>query len=161
MKDIDRVTEIERLTSPVRYGRLRVQRQAILLVPCAQHRYGIRRYRGWQRHFVHDSPIGPPELKRTVRLALEVKSLLLDRAMVPATQKREIRELRGPALSPVTDVVRLPKTYAATREAAPVVPVVQCSPKSRRDRAGPGADFRYAPVRVMTHDHPVASQARR
>ena len=86
VKDVDRVTEIERLTSPVGYGRLRVQRQAILLVPCAQHRYGIRRHRGWQRHFVHDSPIGPPELKRTVRLALEVKSLLVDRAVVATAE---------------------------------------------------------------------------
>src|SRR5262245_47225451 len=161
MQDIDGVAHIERLTSPIRYGRPRVQGQSILLVPHAHHGDGIRRHGGWQRHVMNDPPIGPPELKRAVRMALDLIALLVDRAMVPATQEREIRELRWPTLSPVTDVVSLPNPYAAAREATPVVAMMQHPAERGRDRAGPGADLGHKPVRVMTHydAHRVAGQA--
>src|SRR5262245_33282346 len=122
---------------------------------------GSRRHGGWQRHVMNDPPIGPPELKRAVRMALDLIALFVDCAMVPTTQKREIRELRGPALRPVTDVMSLPNTHGAAREATPRVPVVQRPAERRRDRAGPGADLRHAPVRVMAHDNAggIAGQA--
>jgi hypothetical protein len=61
------------------------------------------------------------------------------------------------------DVVSLSNTYAAAREATPVVPVEQRPPESGRDCAGPGAGLRYAPVRVMTHHDArgIAGQALR
>src|SRR5262245_48833837 len=76
VKDVDRVTQIERLASPIGYCRLRMQDQSILFVPRAHRRNRIRRHGGWQRHVVNDPPIGLLELKSAVRLALDLVALL-------------------------------------------------------------------------------------
>src|SRR5262249_42693768 len=139
-------------------------RKASPFCSCRAHRRNrMRRHGGWERRVGNDPLIGPPECKRAIRLALDLIALLVDRAVVPATQEREVRELRGPALGPVMDVVRLPDAYAATREATPAVPAVQRPPESRGNRTGPGADLCHTPVRVMTHydARGVAGQALR
>jgi hypothetical protein len=49
----------------------------------------------------------------------------MHRTVVPATQDRQVRERRGPALSPVTDVMALPEAHAAPREATAAVAMLQ------------------------------------
>jgi hypothetical protein len=67
-----------------------------------------------------------PEL--AVGLALDLESLLVDRAVMLATEQREIRKRGRPALGPVTDVVALAEANAATGEAAAFVTVLERSP---------------------------------
>jgi hypothetical protein len=163
MQDVDRVADVEVLAEPARHRCPRVECQARVSVVSAQHAHRIGRQRGSARHVRQEPTVRPPEPKPSVGESIDPITLLVHRAVVSATQEREIRELRGPALSPVMDVVSLPDTHAAAREATPVVAMVQRPPESRRDRAGPGADLRHAPVRVMAHDDParIAGQALR
>ena len=69
-----------------------------------------------------------PELKLAVGLSIDLVALLVDGAVVPATEHREIRERRRAALRPVTDVVALSEADPAAREAAAPVAVVQRPP---------------------------------
>jgi hypothetical protein len=151
MQDVDRVADVEVLAEPARHCRTRVECQARVPVVSAQCADRIGRHRGSARHVRQNQSVRTLESQRAVRQAFDLVALLVHRAVVSATQEREIRELRGPALSPVMDVVSLPDAHATAREAAPVVAMVQRSPESRRYRAGPGADLRHAPVRVMAH----------
>ncbi len=65
------------------------------------------------------------EAKLTAGLAIELIALLMDGAMMPATQRGEIRERRGSALSPVTDVVALDEARAAAGEATALVTMLK------------------------------------
>jgi len=69
--------------------------------------------------------IGSPESKLTVGLAIELIALLMDGAMMPATQRGEIRERRGSALSPVTDVVALDESAVAAGKATALVTMLK------------------------------------
>jgi len=68
------------------------------------------------------------ELKLAVGLSIELVALLMDRAVVPATQQGEIRERSRASLGPVTDVMTLAEPDPAAREAAAAVTVVQRTP---------------------------------
>ena len=65
-------------------------------------RYPGRRWDFWQR-----SPVRPKELELTGGPSLHAEALLVDRAMVPATEQGEIRERGRAAVRPVTDVMAL------------------------------------------------------
>src|SRR4030095_15673720 len=107
--------------------------------------------------------IGPFELKRAVRPALELVAFFVDRAVVPATESREIRERRGPTLGPVLAVVPLAEAGTAAGEATSAIPVVERSTDRRRNRSSAGPHLGHAPVRLVTHDNrgPAAAQPRR
>jgi hypothetical protein len=128
VEHVDRVAQVERLTPPVGYRCPGVQDQSILRVPRAHGRDRIRWHGGWRRNVRDDPVVGPPELKRAARLALDLVALFVDRPVVPATEKREVGERRGAALGPVTDVVALAEPGATAREAATVIPMVERSP---------------------------------
>jgi len=125
MQDVDRVADVEVLTEPARHRRPRVEDKTRVPVVSAQHAHRIGRQRGSARHVRQDPTVRTSEPKLSVGESVELIALLVHRAVVPATQEREIREPRGPALSPVTDVVSLPDMYAAAREAAPVVSMLE------------------------------------
>jgi hypothetical protein len=65
----------------------------------------VRGHRGWRWNLREWSPVRPPKLKRTVRLLLHPEALLVDRAVVPATGQREVRQRGGAALRLVADVM--------------------------------------------------------
>ena len=48
-----------------------------------------------------------PERQLAVRLSIDLVALLVDRAVVPATEHGEVRQRRGAAVGPVTDVMAL------------------------------------------------------
>jgi hypothetical protein len=102
-------------------------------------------------------------LEHAVGLPNDLIALLMDRAMVPATEQGEIRERGWAALRPVPDVMPLAKGEPAAREAAAAVPVVKRAPQSRGNRPRSGPDLNGAPVLVMPHHHAarVARQAPR
>ena len=68
------------------------------------------------------------EPKVAVRLSIELVALLVNGAVVPATEQGEIRERGGAPLGPVTEVMALTEPDPAAREAAAVVPVVERPP---------------------------------
>jgi len=68
-----------------------------------------RRGRHYRRHrdFRQYPPVRPPEAELTIRLSFHLEPLFVNRAMVPPTEHREIRQLRWAALRPVADVMAL------------------------------------------------------
>jgi hypothetical protein len=63
-------------------------------------------------------------LQRAVGLSIDLKTLLVNGAMVPATEHGEVRECRRAALCPVFDVMPLTAGKTAAREAAAAVAMV-------------------------------------
>ncbi len=120
-------------------------------------------HRGRRRSRGEEPPVRPPELERAVGLSLHLVALLVDRAVVTATEQREVGERGRAALRPVADVMPLTERQSAAREAATPVPMVQRSPQRRGNRPRPGADLQQAAVGVVSHHHPagVARQASR
>jgi hypothetical protein len=137
--------------------------QARVSVVSPKHTHRIGWHRESARHVRQDPTVGPSEPKLPVGESGDLIALFVDRAVVPATEEREIRQLRGPALSPVVDVMGLPYTHAAAREATPVVTIEQGAPDCRRNRPGLGRHLHDATVSAMLHDHAacVARQAAR
>ena len=64
-------------------------------------------HRGRRRDLGQGPAVRPPEPKRAVGLSIDLIALLVDRAVVPATEQREVRERGWAALRPVTDVMPL------------------------------------------------------
>jgi hypothetical protein len=161
MQDVDRPADVEALSLPARERSPRVEAEAEGDVYVAHDLDRICGHCGRRRDLGQRPAIRPPELERAIRLSIDLIALFVDRAVVPATEQREIRERRGPALRPVPDVMPLTERHAAAREAASPVPMVQRSPQRRRNRPGPGPDLHDAPGRVVRHHHParVARQA--
>ena len=67
----------------------------------------ISGHRGWRRDVGQHSPVRPPELQRAVGLSGHLIAFFVHRAVMPATEQREIRERRRTAGRPVTDVMAL------------------------------------------------------
>ena len=98
------------------------------LVARSKDRHGIAGHLRRRRHFGESSAVRVTEPKLTARLSIELEALLVDGAVVAATEQGEIRERRGPALGPVPDVMALAEADPAAREAAAVVSVVEGPP---------------------------------
>src|SRR4030095_2271653 len=68
------------------------------------------------RHIGYHTTIRAAEARLTIWLSIDLIALLVDGAVMAATEQDEVRERRGAALSPVADVVSLTKTAVAARE---------------------------------------------
>ncbi len=68
------------------------------------------------------------EPKLSVRLSVELVALLVNGAVVPATEQGEIRERGGAPLCPVTDVMSLAEANPAPRKAAAAISMVERPP---------------------------------
>ena len=77
------------------------------------------------RHLGQGLSVWTAEAKLSIGLAVHLIALLVDRAMVPATEQREIRQRCRTAVRPVTDVMALAEPHSAAREAAAAVPMVK------------------------------------
>jgi hypothetical protein len=84
-----------------------MEAQPLRLVPSADQLHGIGMYRRGRRHLGHEPAIRSPEPELSIGLSLDLVAFLVDRAVVPATEQREVRERGGPAVRPVTDVMAL------------------------------------------------------
>ncbi len=153
MQDADRPAEIQALTQPERPRRPRVQLESLRFVSLPQSLDRISRHSRRRRDLGQDAAVRPPELERAVGLAIEVIALLVNGAMMPATEDGEVRERGRAALCPVTDVMPLAQRQSAAWEAAAPVPMVQRAPQRRGNRPRAGSDFHDAPVRIVAHHH--------
>src|SRR5262245_1664041 len=116
---------------------------------------------GRSRDLGQDPTVRAKESKLAVRLSIELVALLVDGAMVPATEQRKIRERGGASIGPVTDVMALAEAHPAAREATAAVAMVKRAPYRGRDRAGPGRDLDRAAGPAVLHGQAarVARQA--
>jgi len=103
------------------------------------HRVGRHRGRRWDGR--QGPTVGPAESERAIGLAIDLVALLVDHAVVPATEQGEIRERGGAALSPVAKMMALGEAATAARKAAAAIPVVERSPQRRGNRPRAGADL--------------------
>jgi hypothetical protein len=95
MQDVERPPDVETLAEPARHCGRRVQDKSLGLVPRPEALHGVGGY-GARRRDVGQAPaVRPLELKCAVGPSLDVVALLVDCAMVPATEQGEVRE-RGP-----------------------------------------------------------------
>src|SRR6266542_965156 len=101
MQDVDRPAEIQALPQPERARRPRVESEALRLVPRPE---GLDRISGqgdrW-RDVGQQAAVRPPEPEHAVGLEVDLIALLVDRAVVPATEEREVGERGRAALRPV------------------------------------------------------------
>jgi hypothetical protein len=107
---------------------VRVQDKPLRIVPRSQDLHGIAEHLGRSRDLGQDPAVGATEPKLAVRLSIELVALLVDRAVVPATEQGEVRQRGRAALRPVADVMPLAEPDPAAREAAPAVSVVKRPP---------------------------------
>ena len=98
------------------------------LVPFPEGVHGIATHLGRRRDLGQQPAVRATEPKLAVRLAIELVALLVDSAVMPATEQREIGERGGTPLGPVTDVMALADPHPAAREAAAPIPVVERPP---------------------------------
>ena len=91
MQDGDRPAQIQALSEPGWARRPRVEVEALRLVLFSEGPDGIDRHRGRRRNFGQGPAVGPPEPERAVGLPIDLITLLVYRAMVPATEQGEVR----------------------------------------------------------------------
>src|SRR5689334_7060280 len=92
-----------------------------------------------------------PEPQLSIGELLDLKAVFVHGAVVPSAQQHEIRELRRPALGPVTDVMALRVTQSAAGETAASIAMLQCPAERRRNRAGPDSDLGDPTVGIVAH----------
>ena len=122
---------------------------------------GIGGHCGWRRDVGKRSAVRAPEPESSVGLSIDLIALLVDRAVMPATEQGQVRERGGAAARPVAEVMALAEREPAAREATGPVSMVKGAPQGRGNRPRPGADLHEAPGIIMAHDHAagVARQA--
>ena len=107
MENVDRPADIQALSEPAGARRSGVEAQTLSVMTPLESADRIGGHLGRLWDFGQGSAIRPPEPKRTVEPAIDFVALLVDRAVMPATEQREIRERRRTALCPVPKVMAL------------------------------------------------------
>ena len=105
-----------------------MQDKSLRIVPRSQDFHWIAGHFRKMRDLGQRPPVRAAEPKLSVRLSVELVALLVNGAVVPATEQGEIRERGGAPLCPVTDVMSLPEPEPAAREAAAAVSVMERPP---------------------------------
>jgi len=128
MQHVDGVADVKALAQPSRGRGVRVHHEPFRFVPRSDRLQGIAGHAGRRWDVGDHAAVGTPELQLAVRLALDLVTLLVDGAVVPATEQRQVRERRRAALGPVTDVMALAEPNATAGETTATVAVVEGSP---------------------------------
>ena len=125
MQDVDRVDHVEPLPEPARARRVGIQVETAGLVLRSQRVDGIGRNRGSGRRLGQEPAVRSKELKIAVRPPDHAEALFMDGAMVPATERGQVRERRRPALGPVANVMTLTEAPVTARKATSVVAMLE------------------------------------
>jgi len=128
MQDVDGPAHIQSLPEPARACRPRSETQAVGVVASAESLDGIPGHRNRQRHLRERVAVGSPEPERPVGPARDLKPLLVDGAVMPAAQQREIRQRGWAPMRPVAEMMPLAEADTAAGEPAAPVPMVERSP---------------------------------
>ena len=128
VQGVDRPAHVQAFPQPTRSRGPRVQDKPLRIVPHSQDFHWIAGHVRSRRDLGQKPAVRAAESKLTVGLSIELVALLVNGAVVPATEQGEIRERGGAALGPVTDVMSLPEPKPATRETAAAVSVMERPP---------------------------------
>ena len=102
-----------------------MQAVSLRVVSGSEDLHGIAEHLRRRRNLGQKPAVRAAEAKLAVGLSIELITLLVNGAVVPATEQGEVRERGGAAVSPVTDVMALAEADAAAREAAAAVAVME------------------------------------
>ena len=80
---------------------------------------------------------------------LHLKAVLVDEAMVAATEAQKVAELRLAAARPRHDVVAIDVAIRAAREATAAVAQAECAAQRRRDGAPAATDVEWVPAEIL------------
>ena len=145
MQNADRISDVESLALPAGRRRARIDPHACSVVLCFQRAARVRRHGGRRRHFGDWPSVRPPEYELSSLLSFDLKSIFVNRPVMPATQHREIRQICRAAKCPMPNVMCLPERPSAscritTRIASHArrcdVSAETCVPSSRTDWPG-------------------------
>jgi hypothetical protein len=125
MQDVDGPADVQAFAQPARHRRPRVQAKALGVVSRSQGLCGIAWHRGSRRHLGQQPAVRASEAKLAIRVSIDLIALLVDGAVVAATEQGEVRQRGGASLGPVTDVMALADRHSAAGDAAAVVSMVQ------------------------------------
>jgi len=125
MQNVDRIGDIEAVSRPGRHCRPRVKIEPLSVVRREQRVDGIARPRGGRRNVRQWPPVRSPEAQLSISLSLHVIALFVHRAVMAATQQREIGQRGGASVGPMANVMALAKRSCAAGEAAAPVPMLQ------------------------------------
>jgi len=131
VQDVDRPTHVQTLPEPAGARRPRIETKALRVVTRSERLDGITGHRNGHWHIRQWAAVRTPELERAVGPACDLEALLVHRAVMPATEQRQVRERRRAPVRPVAEMMPLAEMNTAAREAAAPVPMVE-----RRRRAG-------------------------
>src|SRR5262245_8839474 len=118
MQHVDRPAEVQAFAIPPWRGRVRMNGDPPRHVPGPNLCLRVFRRPRWRRRVGLRPAVGRAELQLAIGASLDLKAFFMDGAMVSATQQDEIRQRRGPTLSPVLDVMSLAEWEIAAGEAA-------------------------------------------
>ena len=90
MQDIDCPAHIQALPQPAGARRSRVEAEPLRVVPRPEGLAGISGHRDRRRDIGQDPAVRSPERERAVGLSIDLVALLMDRAVVPATEESEV-----------------------------------------------------------------------
>jgi len=105
-----------------------VQDKPLRIVPRSQGVHWIAGHSRRRRDLGQKTAVRAAEPQLTVGLSIELVALLVNGAVVPATEHGEIRERRRAPLGPVTDVMALPESHSAARDPTAAVAVRERPP---------------------------------
>jgi hypothetical protein len=107
VQDVDRIRDIEAISRPAGHRRPRVNVEPLSVVRREQRVDGIVRHRGGRRYLRQWSAVRSPEAELSISLSLRLIALFVHRAVMTATQQREIRQRGGASVGPVANVMAL------------------------------------------------------
>ena len=105
-----------------------MQDTSLRSVPRSQDVHWITGHVTRRRDFGQKLAVRAAEPQLAVGLSIDLVALLVNGAVVPATEQGEIRERGGAALCPVTNVMSLTEPHPAARETAVAVSVMERPP---------------------------------
>src|SRR5262245_58079200 len=100
MQDANCPAHVQALSQPARHCGPCVQAEPVSLMPRAERVHGIAGYFGRSRDFRQDPTVRAAESTLAAGQSIEPIALLVDGAMVPATEQRKIRERGGASIGP-------------------------------------------------------------
>src|SRR5262245_26969863 len=107
MEDVDRPNHIQTLPEPASACRPSVETKPLRFMSHPESLDGLLRHRGRRRHVRQKPAIRPTELERAVGTPRDRVAFLVNCAMMPATQERQVRKRRRSTVRPVADVMAL------------------------------------------------------
>ena len=107
VQDVDRIADIQAISRPARHCRPRVKVEPLSVVHREQRVDGIARHRDERRNVRQWPAVRSPEAELSISLPFHLITLFVHRAVMPATQQREIRQRGGASVGPMANVMAL------------------------------------------------------